>query len=151
MDKVVVYGLLILFLGIAIGYNVSDMATIEQVPDGMRVPEMSTHMRAVDENNTDMHIFFYDIILYNSGDEEVYVNSVEPVFSENFSKMVLVDKNIIVVDKIINGTSSVEVSGHVEFNTTGLSKEEILDSTEENIIGYSISSTETTYFSWADN
>lgn len=127
------------------------MATIEQVPDGMRVPEMSTHMRAVDENNTDMHIFFYDIILYNSGDEEVYVNSVEPVFSENFSKMVLVDKNIIVVDKIINGTSSVEVSGHVEFNTTGLSKEEILDSTEENIIGYSISSTETTYFSWADN
>ncbi|KGK98647.1 hypothetical protein LI82_07265 [Methanococcoides methylutens] len=150
MDKTVVYGLIILFLGIAIGYSINDMATVEEVPVGLKVPEMSAYLRSAAENNTDSHIWFYDIGLYNSGDEAVYVNSVEPVFSKNFSKIVLEDNNIIVVDKLINGKSSVEVSGQVEFNTTGLSREEIFDSTDGNIIGYRISSTETIYHSWAE-
>jgi len=150
MNKAVVYGLLILFLGIAIGYSINDMATIDEVPDGIQVPGMSAYLRSAAENNTDSHIWFYDIILYNSGDEDIYVNSVEPIFSEDFSKLVLDDNNIIVVDRSINGTSSVEVSGQAEFNTTGLSKEEILDSTDGNIIGYRISSTETIYKPWAE-
>lgn len=148
MDKTIAYGLLILILGMAIGYSVHEMSTSDDNLDGMQIPEMSAHLRSVDENNTDRHIFFYDFLLYNSGDEEVYVTSVEPVFSEKFSKMTLTDNNSIVVDKTLNGTSWVEVSGQVEFNTTGLSKEEIIDVTDRNIPGFRISSTETIYWSW---
>ncbi|WP_305065039.1 hypothetical protein [Methanococcoides sp.] len=143
MDKTVAYGLLILFLGIVIGYSVNDMASSEEAPDGIQVPEMSAGGRFADENNTDVFIWSYDITLYNSGDGDVYVNSVEPIFSENFSKMVVTENNIIVVEKTINGTSLVEISGQVELNTTGLSKEEISDINDFSIIGYNITSRET--------
>ncbi|NPE27793.1 hypothetical protein HNV12_07420 [Methanococcoides sp. SA1] len=154
MDKAVVYGLLILFLGIAIGYSINDMATIEDVPDGIQVPEMSVGLGPIDENNTDSHRLSYNILLYNSGDEDVYVNSVEPIFGEHISKMVVTENNTIAVDRNISANSSVEISGQVELNTTGFSKEEISGTTEittmGSIIGYNISSTETIYNFWAD-
>ncbi|WP_135611976.1 hypothetical protein [Methanococcoides sp. AM1] len=143
MDKAVVYGLLILFLGIAIGYSINDMATVEEVPGGIQVPEMSAGGHFADENNTDVPIWSYDITLYNSGNEDVYVNSVEPIFGENFSKNIVTENNTIVVEKIINETSSIGVSGQVKLNTTGLS--------EFSIIGYNITSTETIYWPMSRN
>ncbi|MGM0771723.1 MAG: hypothetical protein ACQESU_08985 [Halobacteriota archaeon] len=154
MDKAVVYGLLIFLLGIAIGYSINDMAIVEEVPHGMKVPEMSVGLGLIDENNTDSHRLSYNIFLYNSGDEDVYVNSVEPIFGENISKMAVTENNTIVVDRTINGKSSLKISGQVELNTTGLSKEEISDATEittiGSIIGYNISSTETIYNFWPE-
>ncbi|UGV41421.1 hypothetical protein J7W08_03740 [Methanococcoides orientis] len=151
MDKAVVYGLLILLLGIAIGYSINDMATVEEVPEGIQIPVMSVGLGSIDGNNTDSHRLSFNAFLYNSGDEDVYVNSVEPIFGENISKMVVTENNTIVVDRTINGKSSVEISGQVELNTPGFSKEETIDATEIStigaIIGYNITSTETIY--WA--
>ncbi|ABE51745.1 hypothetical protein [Methanococcoides burtonii] len=138
MDKAIVYGLLILFLGIAIGYSISDMATIEESPGGMKVPVMSVSFGSIDENNTVSHRLSYNILLYNSGDEDVYVNSVEPIFGEHISKMVVTENNTIAVDRTINANSSVEISGQVELKSTGLKA-------VGSIIGYNISSTETIY------
>ncbi|WP_440951986.1 hypothetical protein [Methanococcoides sp. FTZ1] len=145
MDKAIVYGLVILFLGIAIGYSINDMATVDETPEGMQIPEATIFGSGGENNST--YVLGYDIILYNPGNEGVFVNSVEPVLNDNLSKMLFSDNISVDVGRVINGTSWVEVSGQVEFNTTGLSKEELEDigATDSGILGYRITSTETMY------
>jgi hypothetical protein len=74
-------------------------------------------------NSTNIQTYNYDFALYNGGNEEIFLDSVEPCFTKEFLARVIAEDQII-GNKIIRPNSTIHVKGQVEFNGSGLSKEQ---------------------------
>jgi hypothetical protein len=98
-----------------------------QIEGGLEIVESEGATGPVDDvNNTSIEVYSYDFALYNGGNEEIYLDSVEPIFGKDLEKRVLSEEHNIFGNKTIKPHSTVHVKGQAEFNVSGLSKEQIL-------------------------
>ncbi len=129
MNKNLICGILIflltltiLFIGFKENYDSS------QTEDGLKIVEATLVLGSVEGvNNTSIQTYNYDFALYNEGSEEVYLDSIEPLFSKDFLARVLTEDHKIIGNRTIGPHSTIRVKGQVEFNASGLSKKQILN------------------------
>jgi len=116
-----------------------------QTEDRLEIVESEGASRHVDDvNNTSIEVYSYDFALYNGGNKEIYLASVEPIFRKDLAERVLTEDHEIVSNKIIKPHSVIHVKGQAEFNVSGLSKEQY--STLDYIDSVNVTSTKTLLF-----
>lgn len=94
----------------------------------IEIPSMNTGIGGIEdkEGNHDLQRYFYNITLANNEDEEVLIKEIQLVLPSEF-EVRLVDKALNVpVNKSISPKSFINVSGTLDFNAAGLSKEDII-------------------------
>ena len=120
-DLIFLLALIILFIGF------TEKNDSSQAENGLEIIEATQAIGSVDGvNDTRVLVYNYDFLIYNRGNEEVNLDSVEPLFQKDFSSRVITEDHKIVGNKTIKPHSSIHVKGQVEFNASGLSKEQIL-------------------------
>jgi hypothetical protein len=95
-------------------------------------------------NNTSIQAYTYDFLLYNSGNEDIYLNSVVPLFTKDFSARILTEDHVIVGNNTLKSNSTIHIKGQVKFNASGLSNEQ--DSTLARISSVNVTLTKTLPF-----
>jgi hypothetical protein len=131
--------LAILFVGIKENINFS------QAEDGLKIVSATEVLGPIDSaNNTSIQSFTYDFVLYNEKNEEIHLDSVEPIFTKDILARVLTENHEIIGNKTISPNSTISVKGQVEFNASGFSKEQILNLNYIN--GINVTSTKTLLF-----
>ncbi|HWQ49099.1 MAG TPA: hypothetical protein VN414_09170, partial [Methanosarcina sp.] len=129
----------ILFIGLKENSNSS------QAEDGLKIVAATEVLGSIDSaNNTSIQSFTYDFVLYNKENEEIHLDSVEPIFTKDLLARVLTENHEIIGNKTISPNSTICVKGQVEFNASGLSKEQILNL--DHIYSINITSTKTLLF-----
>ncbi|WP_292468235.1 hypothetical protein [Methanolobus sp.] len=136
----VLYGLVILFVGILIGSS-GDTLSCGPVPvEGLLIVDGSAWGGSSDENQS-IHRYNYEFTLYNNGQDDIYITKVEPLLAE--SRFIISSQDS--VSRLINSNVAagynISVNGSIELFTENLSKEEILDI--QPIVYVNISSTQT--------
>lgn len=145
MNRNNIFWILLIFVGFVMGYIGGMGLNDPSQQDELKIVESTTSIGAVDENDPRIQIYSYNFTLYNGRDEEIYLDSIEPLFNEGISNRLLTDDPKLSSNKIIDPKSSIQFDGQVQFNATDLSKEEII-ALEPFIIGVNISSTKTLFF-----
>lgn len=137
---VLIFLLLLTILYIAINeYNDS-----HQTEGGLEIVESEGASGPADVNNTSIEVYSYNVTLYNEGNEEIYLDSVEPIFRKDLAVRVLTEDHEIVGNKTIKPHSTVHVKGRAEFNFSGLSEEKY--SALDYLYGVNVTSTKTLLF-----
>ena len=100
-------------------------------------------MGSVNENNLDKQKFSYSISVANKNVKTIFIKSVQPTINERVKNKILSEETIVAVNKDIKPKETIEISGEIIIDTSGLTKEEIVAlepfitaikiSTEENI------------------
>ena len=146
MNKNFTYGVLIflsfltIFLVVIEEYNDSS-----QAEDGLKIIEATETLGPIySVNNTTIQAYTYDFVLYNDENEEIYLDSIELLFTKYFLARVLTENHKIIGNKTMKPHSTVHVKGQVEFNASGLSKEQLLNL--DHIYSVNVTSTKTLLF-----
>lgn len=147
MTKNLTCGILIFLLALTILLvAIKENNDSSRAEDGLEIVEAEEASGPVDGiNNTSIEAYTYDFLLYNGGTEEVYLDSVEPLFRKELSARVLTEDHKIVGNKTLKPHSSIHVKGNAEFNLSGLSKEQYL--TLDHIQSVNVTVTKTLLFS----
>lgn len=127
MDRTLIFGIILFLLGLTVGLSIPWETGGAAEEDILCIPGSTHTMGSPGANNSGLQLYSYNYTLYNSGSQGIYVRYVEPVFDEEFEKLVVSEDRSIYVNKSIGPESAIQVSGDVEFNMTDLSKEDILD------------------------
>lgn len=119
---------IVFLIGLAVGLSVP-MFGVQNVEtsDGLVVVESTTSLGALDENNTNIQIYSYNFTLYNGNEHKFLIKTFEPEFSQNFSDIVITKNTTQIVNKSIEPECSIQIKKDIRLNTTGLSKEELLE------------------------
>ncbi|GEM_PF-2071244 len=136
----ILYGLLILIVGILIGSS-GDTLSCGPVPvEGLLIVEGSSWSGSSDANHS-IHLYNYEFDLYNSGQENIYVTEVEPVLAE--SRLIISSQDSVSrqINSNVAAGSYITINGSIELSTENMSKEEILDI--QPIVFVNVSSTQT--------
>lgn len=146
VNKNLIRNILIFLLVLAILFiGLKENSDSSQAEDGLKIVAATVVLGSIDSaNNTGIQSFNYDFVLYNEGNEEIHLDSVEPIFTKDLLARVLIQNHEIIVNKTISPNSTIRVEGQVEFNASGLSKEQILNL--DHIYGINITSTKTLLF-----
>jgi hypothetical protein len=117
-----------------------------QTEDGLKIVGSSLTIGAVDGvNDTSIQVYSYDFELYNSGNEKIYLDFAEPLFTKDFLARELTEDPKIIINETINPYSTIQIKGQIKFNSSALSKEQILD-LQPFIYSINITSTKTLPF-----
>ncbi len=134
------YGLLILVAGILIGLSVSSFSCGPLKVEGLILVDGTT---SIGQSDDDPFVSFYNynFTLYNSGQENIYVTTIEPILAEN--PYILSSQKSVreVVNKNLTPGSFISVEGTIRFDSGNATKEELMDF--EPILYINVSSTET--------
>ena len=136
----ILYGLLILMVGILIGSS-GDTLSCGPVPvEGLLLVDGSAGVGSSDGNQS-IHLYNYEFNLYNSGQENIYVTEVEPVLAE--SRLIISSQDSVSrqINSNVTAGSYITINGSIELSTENMSKEEILDI--QPIVFVNVSSTQT--------
>lgn len=146
VNKNLIRNILIFLLVLAILFiGLKENSDSSQAEDGLKIVAATVVLGSIDSaNNTGIQSFNYDFVLYNEGNEEIHLDSVEPIFTKDLLARVLIQNHEIIVNKTISPNSTIRVEGQVEFNASGLSKEQILNL--DHIYGINVTSTKTLLF-----
>lgn len=146
VNKNLIRNILIFLLVLAILFiGLKENSNSSQAEDGLKIVAATVVLGSIDSaNNTGIQSFNYDFVLYNEGNEEIHLDSVEPIFTKDLLARVLIQNHEIIVNKTISPNSTIRVEGQVEFNASGLSKEQILNL--DHIYGINVTSTKTLLF-----
>lgn len=138
--------ILIFLLVLAILFNgFKENSNSFQAEDGLKIVSATEVLGSIDStNNTSIQAFNYDFVLYNEENKEIHLDSVEPIFTKDLLARVLTENHEIIGNKTISPNSTISVKGQVEFNASGLSKEQILNL--DYINGINVTSTKTLLF-----
>lgn len=146
MDKNITHWILIFLLVLTILLFIGFKENYDsfQTEDGLKIVEATiTSSSAESVNGTNIQTYNYDFALYNGGTEEIFLDSVEPLFTKEFLARVIA-KYQVIGDKTIRPNSTIHVKGKVEFNVSGLSKEQSLNL--DRIYSVNVTSTKTLPF-----
>lgn len=138
--------ILLFLLVLAILFNgFKENSNSSQAEDGLKIVAATVVLGSIDSaNNTSIQSFNYDFVLYNEENEQIHLDSVEPIFTKDLSARVLTENHKIIGNKTISPNSTIRVEGQVEFNASGLSKEQILNL--DHIYSINVTSTKTLLF-----
>lgn len=78
-----------------------------------------------DVDGIDKQVLSYEVTIHNHRDEDVYINSIEPIFRYDFLKKVITKETKIDVRKTVLSNTSIGVTGQIIFNSKGLTKSDI--------------------------
>ncbi len=135
----------LLVLDIILFVELKENSNSSQAEDGLKIVSVTEVLGPIDStNNTSIQSFTYDFVLYNEKNGEIHLDSVEPIFTKDILARVLTENHEIIGNKTINSNSTICVKGQVEFNASGLSKEQILNL--DYINGINVTSTKTLLF-----
>ena len=94
--------------------------------EGVKIVGMTSGIGSAGNNTgIDEQIYSYDISLFNGGNDEVYINWVEPIYSNELLNKSLTENHEVIVEKIVPPNTYIEISGELKFDSKGLSKTEI--------------------------
>lgn len=146
VNKNLICNILIFLLVLAILFiGLKENSNSSQAEDGLKIVAATEVLGSIDSaNNTSIQSFTYDFVLYNEENEEIHLDSVEPIFTKDILARVLTENHEIIGNKTISPNSTICVKGQVEFNASGLSKEQILNL--DYIYSINITSTKTLLF-----
>lgn len=146
VNKNLICNILIFLLVLAILFiGLKENSNSSQAEDGLKIVAATEVLGSIDSaNNTSIQSFTYDFVLYNKENEEIHLDSVEPIFTKDILARVLTENHEIIGNKTISPNSTICVKGQVEFNASGLSKEQILNL--DHIYSINITSTKTLLF-----
>lgn len=91
---------------------------------GLQIPSMWTSIGMVD-GDPGRQTFSYTIVLWNKQTEDVHVNWVEPILSDEFAERARTEDRKVTVDKALAPGDSLEIRGQLRFDVAGLSKAQI--------------------------
>lgn len=113
-----IYSIMLFIAGIAVGSLVTWNLTNEPQETTLSIPHMT---EGIGENIT------YKLFLYNSGVQEMYIISIEPIFNRKLGRILGTDNVIMPVNKMLQPGSAIEIHGIVDLNNTNLSKTDFLE------------------------
>ena len=125
MDRTLVFGIILFLFGLMLGLSIPWESHSPVQETVLSISDSTHSIGSAVDNSTDVQLYSYNFTLYNHGNQEIYVEYAEPVFSEEFGKLLLSDDHRIYVNKSIIPESTVQISRDAEFNMTGLSKADI--------------------------
>lgn len=125
-----IYSILLFIAGIAIGSLFTCDITNEPHEATLSIPHMT---EGIGENIT------YKLFLYNSGVQEMYIISIEPIFNEKLGQILEIDNIIMPVNKMLQPGSAIEIHGIVDLNNTNLSKTDFFE-IDTVIVGFNVTS-----------
>lgn len=100
-------------------------------------PEISLSMFGDETGIIGKQYLTFLITLENKDKKDLIIDSVEPIFNENFSFMLENQENKLVINETLKPYETMEVSGEVTFFAEGLSNEQLIDLLPF-IIGYKV-------------
>lgn len=105
------------------GENLKDMQAT-----GLEINNMSTGIGSVgaEEDNHDTQRFSYSIYLTNNNGDKVFIKELALALPQEFEERLISKQLNVAVNKEIDANDTIEISGSLDFNAKGLSKEEIL-------------------------
>jgi len=135
----------LLVLDIILFVELKENSNSSQAEDRLKIVSSTVVLGPIDSvNNTSIQAFNYDFVLYSEENEEIHLNSVEPIFTKDLLTRVITENHEIIGNKTISPNSTISVKGQVEFNASGLSKEQILNL--DPIYSVNVTSTKTLLF-----
>ena len=135
----------LLVLDIIFFVELKENSNSSQAEDGLKIVSTTEALGPTDSaNDTNIQAFNYDFVLYNEENEEIHLDSVEPIFTKDLLTRVITENHEIIGNKTISPNSTISVKGQVEFNASGLSKEQILNL--DPIYSVNVTSTKTLLF-----
>lgn len=147
VNKNLMRNILIFFLvlDIILFVELKENSNSSQAEDRLKIVSTTEVLGPIDsENNTSIQAFNYDFVLYNEENEEIHLDSVEPIFTKDLLTRVITEDHEIIGNKTISPNSTISVKGQVKFNASGLSKEQILNL--DPIYSVNVTSTKTLLF-----
>jgi hypothetical protein len=96
---------------------------------GIKINGVTTSIGAVDDNVKDSNTqsYKYTIFLTNNEIEDLTILSIEPRLNDRLISRVLSEETLVSVNKIIGSQDSLEVTGEIIFDASGLTKEQIIE------------------------
>jgi hypothetical protein len=96
---------------------------------GIEINGVTTSIGAVDDNvkDFDTQSYKYTIFLTNNDKEELTILSIEPTLNSKLISRILSEETLVSVNKTIRSEESLEVTGEIIFDASGLTKEEIIE------------------------
>jgi hypothetical protein len=136
----ILYGLLILMVGILIGSSGNTLSCGPVPVEGLLLVDGSVGLGSLDGTQS-IHLYDYEFTLYNSGQENIYVTEVEPVLAE--SRVIISSQDSVSrqINSNVRAGSYITINGSIELSTENMSKEEIIDI--QPIVYVNVSSTQT--------
>jgi hypothetical protein len=136
----ILYGLLILMVGILVGSSGNTLSCGPVPVEGLLLVDGSVGVGSLDGNQS-IHLYNYEFTLYNSGQENIYVTEVEPVLAE--SRLIISSQDSVSrqINSNVTAGSYITINGSIELSTENMSKEEIIDI--QPIVYVNVSSTQT--------
>jgi hypothetical protein len=139
MEKGLSYGLLIIVAIILPGLSSNIWSCGPVQVEGLFLVDGSSSIGSSDVNGS-INIYSYSFTLYNSGSDDIYITTVEPVLAQSPYIVSSQDSLRQEINKLVVSGSSLTIQGTIEL-TGNVSKEEIMNL--EPIIDVNISSTQT--------
>jgi len=97
-----------------------------QQENGLQIHNLSTAIGAVDSSNSDEQKVSYSFSITNSSNAEVYIKSTEPIVSDPVKEKILSGTTSLDVNKSVQANSTIQLTGELRLNTKGLSKSDIV-------------------------
>jgi acyl-CoA synthetase (AMP-forming)/AMP-acid ligase II len=140
IDKGFLHGSLLLFLGVIIGLSASNLSCDPVPVEGLIFVEglMSGHSG----NDSSTVVYKYNLTFYNSGNENIYVNTIEPVLSSDPRILSTQHSLVSEINRYVSPDSVVSIEGSILINSENSSKEDLID-IEQTIRCINMTSTET--------
>ena len=98
--------------------------TAEQAKSEINVSSFNSSM-GENPDNLSQQIFSYSVYLSNNGATDITIRSIEPILTTSFNSKAIGNNYSVVVENTMAPGASLEVSGEITFDTTGMSKEQI--------------------------
>lgn len=95
--------------------------------EGLKVHSWSSSLGSVGEVGLDETKFSYSFDLTNENEDEIFVESLEPIVNKDIIDRVLSEELEVTVNEKIAHGESIQISGEIKFDTKGLSKKEIVE------------------------
>jgi hypothetical protein len=126
IDKGFLHGSLLLFLGVIIGLSASNLSCGPVPLEGLIFTDGFMHSGHSD-NNTSIYMYNYNLSFYNSGNKNIYVNSIEPVLSLD-SRIISTQRSLASdVNRYVAAGSVISIEGSIEIDSENSTKEELME------------------------
>jgi hypothetical protein len=120
------YCIIAFVTGVMIGLGPAMLVAEPVMLKELRITESSSAIGMSNESSSDQQLYSYSFLLYNGRDQSVHIDTVEPVFGADISRRVITENKSLDVNRTVSPDSSFTVQGQVVFDTTGLTKEDIV-------------------------
>jgi hypothetical protein len=124
IDKRFLHGSVLLFVGFLIGLSASSLSCGPVPVEGLTFVEGVVSGHSANDSSTE--VYSYNLTFYNSGNKDIYVNTIDPVLSSD-SRILSTQQSLISeIERYVPAGSLVSIKGSILINSENSTKEEII-------------------------